>query len=257
MRERSSCLCALLLFSLYCSGLAFTLQAYQPTQWSPVSSYILQDSEKKGPSALELYDSKGKLIAKTIYHYNHSARLTKEVHYNAKAQKTGYTEYHYQKGILKKERLLDTSYNVLSSVEFFYDAQAQLQSLKVYDAKKKMRAEQFYRYVEKRLVGGLEIISQKEKNEFQISYEKNKIKRILFTEETLGKIAEIVYKYDKEHKIKERTRSLFLEKKLSRCIYHYNAKAQLRGYVYKSKDVKGNWVKEREVVLLYAIKGRL
>ena len=252
MNRQSLHFCYTLLLLLFYGSLAVSLQAYQPIQWSPLNPYILKDNDKKGPRGIKILDPKGQLIAKTRYSYNSSGRLIRETYFNAKAQETGHTQYHYQKGLVSEERLFDTSGKLLSLVRFFYDSQKRLQKLRSYDAKQKIRSEQSYRYAQKRLIGGLEITGEKQKNKFQIFYEGDRLSRVFFSARSVGKILEITYNYDKKQKIKERIRRLFLEKKISRCIYHYNEKGQLQGYSYKSKDAKGQWIKDRQVVLLYA-----
>ena len=244
-----------LFFLLLCS-IDAAVQAYQPIQWSPLNPYVLKDNDQEGPSTLKVLNPKGELVAMIRYRYNSSGRLIQENYYNAKGLETGRTQYDYRKYLLSGERLIDTSGKVLSSKQFFYDSQGQLQSLKVYDSKKRIRSEQFYHYLQKRLTGGLEVMrdgdNKEQKNKFQIFYERNKPSRILFSAQDVGKILEIIYSYDKMQRIKERTRHLFLEKKISRCIYHYNERGQLESYSYKSKDTKGKWLKDRQIVLSYA-----
>ena len=252
----------LLFFSilLFCFSPFFfsKLWAYQPLQWSPINAYILKEQSRNGPRGIKVLDPKGELIAKTLYEYNSSGRVVKEIYYNAKAQKTGYSEYRYKDGLLREERLLDLSGKVFSITRFFYDPQSKLKSLKIYGVKgkgekKELKLEQNYYYSGKRLTGGIEIIGGKERqrNSFQIFYEGEKVKRLLFHAKGIGKILEIIYHYDKEQKLRERVRHIFLEKKVSRCIYHYDEREELKEYKYRNKGAGGKWRDERHVILLY------
>ncbi len=240
-----------------------SLWAYQPLRWSPIDEYVLRD-KLGGPLGLRSYDVKGKLIESIKYEYNSKGRLVKENYYNAQNVFTGYLEYEYKKSLLHSEKLYNTKGALLSSV-IFEERNGHIHALSISNQQGELISKQNFSYEGKNIVGGSERENE-QTTDFKFFYEKGILKKITLFSKTSGKLAEILFKYDSNNRIIERTRHLYTHNQSNKCIYLYDSKKErILNYRFETlidantpKESKGSkkqnqpkWVLEKSISLFY------
>ncbi len=219
--------------------------SYEPGITNPLSPYLMQDG-LKGPLMLIAMDEKGKVLETSRIRYNENGRIVSESFYNQKNTFTGEIRYTYKDGLPVKEEYFDAAGKAFSAKTRQY-FKGRVSRIDVHKGDE-LQFVRSYAYTRDKIAVRETI--DKSSDVFHIFLDdRGRPIKMELADEQRKPLQQITYSYDKDGRLKERTK--ILPDSAYLCRYDYDENGRLYQYTYFDKKGK-EWIKTRTIRLIYA-----
>lgn len=218
---------------------------YEPGVFHPLGPTLMfgNTDVRKRPYFLIAYDSRGKVLEKSVLQYNSEGRIISEKILDSQNRYKGEVHYLYDaQGNVIEEKYVDVAGKVVAKKVRHYKSN-QLVRMDVY-SDEKLSFTRYYTYKQNQILGKEE--ENKNIVPFSISIRDGLIQSVIYREKDSS--MEIHYSYQDGRLIERFKKS---GDALSKSVYNYDQENRLQKYTYYDL-VRGNWEPVKTIELVYA-----